>query len=155
MIGMFGRDFEILRFILVVKEDVIGVYRDIVKFIIVKLDKLFEEYLEDSSSKQVERLNVKEYRELVDVCKDCIEFIKSSKEVKKKEGLFVSFFKRSKMVEGECNILKKYGIGDLIKMVFEKFYMFFLKIIKDDNDDYMYKKKDIRKVLFFFIFKYF
>ncbi|CDY13676.1 BnaA06g32470D [Brassica napus] len=144
-IGTLGRDPETPRFTSVAKEDVTGVHKDIAKLITEKLDKLLEEYPEDSSSEQAERSNAKEHRESVDVCKDRIEFTKSSKEVKKKEGLLASLFKRSKTVEGECNTLKKHGTGDLIKTVFEKLHMSSSKTIKDDNDDYMHKKKDIRK----------
>ncbi|KAH0869749.1 hypothetical protein HID58_076771, partial [Brassica napus] len=144
-IGTLGRDPETPRFTSVAKEDVSGVHKDIAKLITEKVDKLLEEYPEDSSSKQVERSNAKEHRESVDVRKERIEFTKSSKEVKKKEGLLTSLFKRRKTVDGECNTMEKHGTGYLIKRVFEKLYMSSSKTIKDDNDDYMHKKKDIRK----------
>ncbi|KAF3592415.1 hypothetical protein DY000_02025391 [Brassica cretica] len=114
-IGTLGRDPETPRFTSVAKEDVSGVHKDIAKLITEKLDKLLEEYPEDSSSKQVERSNAKEHRESVDVRKERNEFTKSSKEVKKKEGLLTSLFKRRKTVDGECNTMEKHGTGYLIK----------------------------------------
>ncbi|KAJ0230537.1 hypothetical protein HA466_0306450 [Hirschfeldia incana] len=149
-IGTLGREPETPRFTSVAEEDVTGAQRDIAKLLTKKLDKLLEEYPEDSSSKQFERSNAAGDRESDDVCPsqggyDCIEFTERSKEEKKREGLLTSLFKRRKTLEGECNSTEKHGTGDLMKRVIDKLHRSSSKTIKEDNDDYMHKKKDIRK----------
>ncbi|KAJ4867996.1 Uncharacterized protein Rs2_00323 [Raphanus sativus] len=139
-IETLGEEPETPRFTSVEEEDVTGAQKDIAKLLTKKLDKLLEEYREYSSSKQVERSkNAEGDRESVDVCPsqgyDRIGFTKRSKEVMTRKDLLTSLFKRREAVEGECNTMEKHGQGDLIKSVFENL----------QNDDYMHKKKDIRK----------
>ncbi|CAH8360934.1 unnamed protein product [Eruca vesicaria subsp. sativa] len=135
-------DPETPRFTSVAEEDVTGAQKDIAKLLSEKLDKVLEEYEDSRSSKLVERSNAG----VVDVCPsqgyDLIEFTKRSKEVRKKKALLKSLFKRRKIVEGECNTLEKHGTEDLIKSLFEKLHK---SSSKTRKDDYMHKKKDIRK----------
>ncbi|KAJ4901045.1 Uncharacterized protein Rs2_14996 [Raphanus sativus] len=146
-IGTLGRETETPRFTSVAEEDVTGAQKDIAKL----LTKKLEEYPEDRSSKQVlERSNAEGDRESVDVCPSQGNdlYLKRSKEAKQKKGVLTitNLFKRRKTVEGECNSMEKHGTPDLIRRVFDKLHMSSSNTIKDDNDDdYMHKKKDIRK----------
>ncbi|KAG2301543.1 hypothetical protein Bca4012_059791 [Brassica carinata] len=149
-IGTLGRDPETPKFTAsVVEDDVTGAKEDMTKLVTEKLEKFLEEYLEDSSSKQVERSKVES-----NACplghglfRSSTELTKRSKEVKKMKGLLKSLFKRRKAVERECNSMEKHGTRDLIKRIFKKAHGSPSKTRSDDDDDDdpMHRKKEIRK----------
>ncbi|KAJ4888282.1 Uncharacterized protein Rs2_28030 [Raphanus sativus] len=150
-IGTLGRDPETPKFIAsTAEDDVTGAKEEMAKLVTEKLDKFLEEYPEDNSSKEVERSKAEGFidsdacpSQVYDLFQSSTEATKRSK-VKKVKGLLKSLFKRRKALERECNSMEKHGTRDLIKRIFKKFHGSPSKT-RNDDDNSMHTKKDIRK----------
>ncbi|EOA25678.1 hypothetical protein CARUB_v10019029mg [Capsella rubella] len=151
-IGTLGTDPETPKFsAMVAEEDVTRERMEMAKLVTEKLDKFLKEKPEDTTSKRVERSNAKEDKESYacplhdyDHFGTSIELKKRNNgRVKKKKSLLTSLFKRRQSEQGEPYI-EKHNTSDVIKNVFEKLHGASTKI-RNDDEDFMPKKKDLRK----------
>ncbi|KAF8108164.1 hypothetical protein N665_0114s0054 [Sinapis alba] len=132
-IGTLGGDPETPRFTSVAEEHVTGAEKDLAKLITEKSNA--EEDLESDDVRPSQGN---------DLYQSPIEFTKRSKEVKKKKALLTSLLKKRKTVERECNSMEKHGTPYMIKRVLEKLHRSSSKT-RNDGDDDVSKKKDLRK----------